>query len=214
MSRLRSIAPAALVAIVAVVAGMLLARALFTREGDAAPALASGTFIDPPRPLPALDFIDDRNQPFGLERLTGRWSLLFFGFTHCPDVCPTTLGLLAETEKLLSDLPETARPQIVLVSVDPKRDTPEHLASYVRFFSPTFTGITAQPQELEEFTRQMGVPVAIRELDDGQYTVDHSAAIFLIGPKGALQALFSPPHTPKLLAEDYRRILESASRGS
>ncbi|HEX7012118.1 MAG TPA: SCO family protein [Steroidobacteraceae bacterium] len=211
MSRFRSIAPATLVAIAAVAAGMLLARTLLPREGNDAPALASGTLINPPRPLPTLDFVDHRGQPFGLERLKGRWSLLFFGFTHCPDVCPTTLSLLAETEKLLADLPEAGRPQVVLVSVDPKRDTPEKLADYVQFFSRTFTGITAEPGVLDEFTRQMGVPVAIRELGEGQYTVDHSAAIFLVGPDGRLQALFSPPHQAKLLAEDYRRIVESAA---
>jgi protein SCO1 len=204
MSRFQSLALAIVVGIVAVAAGMLLSRQLM--PGNAI-ALASGTLLDPARPLPAIDFVDQHGAAFGPERLRSRWSLMFFGFTSCPDICPATLGVLAQVEKLLADLPADRRPQVVLVSVDPKRDTPEQLAAYVKFFSPSFAGITGTQDTVDQFARQMGVPIAITQLDGGGYTVDHSASIFLINPSGEMRALFSTPHTPKLIADDYRAVV-------
>ncbi|HWK51564.1 MAG TPA: SCO family protein [Steroidobacter sp.] len=203
MSRAKSIGLAALVAIVAIAAGMLLSRALLDRSGG--PTLAKATLIEPARPLPPMAFIDQQGQPFGLEQLRGHWSILFFGFTSCPDVCPMTLALLAQVEKKLADLPAEQRPHIVLVSVDPKRDTPERLAQYVKSFSPTFTGITGDA--VQEFALKMGVPVAISEQPGGNYTVDHSAAIFVVDPTGALRALSSTPHEVPIIAEDYRSLV-------
>jgi protein SCO1 len=206
MSRAKSIGLAALVAIVAIAAGMLLSRALLDRSGG--PTLAKATLIDPARPLPPMAFVDQNGQPFGPEQLRGHWSILFFGFTHCPDICPMTLALLAQVEKKLTDLPAEQRPHIVLVSVDARRDTPERLAQYVKSFSPTFTGITAGDQAaVQEFALKMGVPVAISEQPGGNYTVDHSAAIFVIDPNGALRALSSTPHEVPIIAEDYRSIV-------
>jgi protein SCO1 len=211
MTRTRSIALAAAVAIVAIGAGMLLSRSLQNHIGAGAVALASGTLLDPPRPLPAAQLVDQDGAAFGADRLRGQWSLLFFGFTSCPDVCPTTLATLAQTYRQLADLPAAQRPQVVLVSVDAQRDTPQRLAAYVKYFSPDFLGVTAPSQPaIEEFARQMGVVVAITQLPDGNYTVDHSAAIFLVDPQGSLRALFSPPHSAALLAADYRRIATSA----
>jgi protein SCO1 len=208
MSRTQSIALAAVVAIVAVAAGFLLSRA--TLRHDAAPGVATATVLSPPRPLPPLDLVDHDNRAFGNERLRGRWTFMFFGFTSCPDACPTTMTALAQTQKLLAGLPEAQRPQVVLISVDPERDTPERLAAYVKAFDPSFVGVTATRAAVDELARQMGVLVAINKLDGGNYTVDHSAAVFLIDPDGAMRALFSPPHEPKLIAEDYRRIAKSA----
>lgn len=209
MSRAKSIGLAVLVAIVAIAAGLLLSRALLDRSS--APTLAKATLLDPARPLPPMAFVDQDGQPFGLDQLRGHWSILFFGFTFCPDVCPTTLALLAQVEKQLADLPSEQRPQVVLVSVDAKRDTPERLAQYVKSFSPTFTGITAGDQPaVEEFAMKLGVPVAISPLPGDNYTVDHSAAIFIIDPSGALRALSSTPHNVPIIAEDYRSIVAAS----
>ncbi|HEY6643587.1 SCO family protein [Povalibacter sp.] len=209
MSRKQSIAVAAVVAIVAIASGMLLARSILNPRGPVQLGLAQATLLEPARPLPAFSLVDQDNATFDDARLKNRWSLLFFGFTHCPDVCPTTLGVLAQSEKSLADLPEAERPQIVLVSVDPKRDTPAQLASYVKFFSPSFTGVTGSQEDIDAFTRALGVPVAISPLPNGDYTVDHSAAIFLVNPQGQLRALISGPHTATVLADDYRRIVEA-----
>jgi protein SCO1 len=197
------------VAIVAIAGGMLLSRMLLDRTGG--PILAKATLLEPARPLPPMSLVDQDGQPFSPERLRGHWSILFFGFTHCPDVCPTTLALLAQVEKQLADLPAEQRPQIILMSVDPKRDTPEQLARYVKSFSPTFTGVTGGANDgeaaMHEFALKLGVPVAISQLPGGGYTVDHSAAIFIIDPSGSLRALSSTPHNVPIIASDYRSIV-------
>jgi protein SCO1/2 len=212
MTRIRSIALGAAVAIVALGAGLLLSRALHTRTLQA-PALATGTVLTPSRPLPTVAFTDQDGAAFDAARLQGRWTLLFFGFTNCPDVCPATLTLLAQVEKQLADLPAERRPQVVLVSVDPQRDTAEQLAKYVRFFSPTFIGVRAQEAQTDEFTRNLGVPVARTPTRDGGYTVDHSGSIFAIDPTGRLRALFSPPHQAAALAADLRTLTQARTDG-
>lgn len=215
MNRNTSIAVAITIAIVAVIAGMLLSRALLHQaERSASPALATGTLLEPPRPLPAFSLVDHEQRAFDEGRLKDRWTFLFFGFTNCPDVCPTTLRMLASVEKSLADLPEGQRPHVVLVSVDPKRDTPEQLKTYVKYFNPSFVGVTGDEAALDAFTRKLGVPVAITSTGDGGYTVDHSAAIFLIDPHGELRALFSPPHVPATIAADYRRVIGAAEKNN
>lgn len=210
MSRIQSITLATVVAIVAVTAGVLLSRELLQHSAGATPAVATATLFSPPRPLPTLELLDHDNRLFGAERLRGRWSFMFFGFTSCPDICPVTMSALAQTQKLLADLPETLRPQVVLVSVDPQRDTPERLAAYVKSYDPSFIGATAAQSVVDGLARQMGVLVAMRTLEGANYAVDHSAAVFLIDPNGATRALFSPPHAPQAIAEDYRRIAAPA----
>lgn len=195
-----------IVAIVAAAAGVLLSRQMMDSPLSQA-AMTAGTLIQPPRALPNIELIDQDRKPFASSRLQGRWSFLFFGFTNCPDLCPATLTTLAQIEKRLQDLPQEDRPHVVLVSVDPQRDTPEQLKKYVSFFSPSFEGVTGTPESIEAFTRQMGVPVAIQQHDNGAYTVDHSGAIFLIDPQGAMHALFSTPHDVAKIADDYRRIV-------
>jgi protein SCO1 len=209
MSRKQSIAVAAIVAIVAVASGMLLAHALLNPQGATQLGLAKATLLTPPRPLPEFELIDQDGAAFSPARLRGHWSLMFFGFTHCPDVCPTTLGMLAKTRGALANLPAEKQPQVVFVSVDPKRDTPQQLASYVKFFDPSFTGVTGTERSIDEFTRAIGVPVAITPAENGEYSVDHSAAIFLINPEGAMRALFSTPHVATVIADDYRRIVKA-----
>lgn len=210
MSRTQSIALAAVVAIVAVAAGMLSARWLLQRQSTG-PTVATATLLSPPRPLPPLALTDQDNRPFGTDRLRGGWSLLFFGFTRCPDACPVTMSALAQTTKLLADLPEGLRPRVVMISVDPQRDTPELLGAYVKAFDPSFVGATAPKATIDELAQRMGVLVAPRPLDGDDYTVDHTTSVFLVGPDGAFRALFSAPHVPKLIAEDYRRIIAAGA---
>jgi protein SCO1 len=206
MSRTQTIALAALVAIVAVAAGILAGRWWMQRQAGAQLGVATATVLSPPRPLPPVALIDQDNRPFDAARLRGGWSFVFFGFTSCPDACPLTMTALAETNKLLADLPAPLRPRVVMISVDPERDTPERLAGYVKAFDPTFVGVTGTKAAIDELAQRIGVLAAKRPLEGGSYTVDHTTSIFLIDPDGALRALFSAPHTPKLIAEDYRRI--------
>lgn len=211
MSRKKSIALAITLAIVAAVAGMLLSRALMQRaETSDTIALVNGTLLDPARPLPQFELVDQQAHPYTNERLRNQWTFLFFGFTHCPDVCPATLRMLSQVEQSLADMEPGLQPRVTLISVDPKRDTPEQLAKYVSFFDPQFVGVTGSEEALDSFTRQIGVPVAITPTEDGAYTVDHSAAIFLIDPSGSIRALFSPPHSPQTIADDYRRVVKNS----
>jgi protein SCO1 len=196
----------AVIAIVAAAGGMLLARAAL--QGPAPPpALAKATLLTPPKPLPELMLTDQDSRTFARSRLEQRWSLLFFGFTRCPAICPATLTVLAQAERELKDLPPEQRPQIVLVSVDPAHDSAERLKSYISSFNPDFLGGTGSSDAIQQFARSLGVAVTRQPLADGDYTVDHSTAIFLVDPRGALRAVFSTPHSPNVIADDYRRIL-------
>ena len=206
MSRTQTIALAALVAIVAIGAGILSARWVLQRQAGAQMGIATATVLSPPRPLPPLALVDQNSQPFDVARLRGRWSFVFFGFTSCPDVCPVTMTALAATSKQLATLPEQLRPQVVMISVDPERDTPERLADYVKAFDPSFVGATGTKEEIDEFALRMGVAAAKRPIEGGSYSVDHTTSLFLVDPDGALRALFSAPHVPQQIADDYRRI--------
>ena len=203
------IAVAVLVAAMAALAGMWLAR----QASQPPPALEHATVFPEARALPDFLLVDQHGKPFGRRQLAGQWSILFFGFTHCPDVCPGTLATLAAARRALADLPPAEQPAVVLVSVDPGRDTPASLAEYLGFFDPSFTGLSGQPGALELLTRELGVAVIIGEPDaNGSYTVDHTAALFLVDPDGALAAVFGMPHTPEGIAHDYRLILGQSGR--
>jgi protein SCO1/2 len=207
MSRTQSIALAAIVAIVAVTAGIASARWLLRHQAGAQPMTATATLLQPPRPVPPLALVDQANRPFDTQRLRGSWTFVFFGFTSCPDVCPVTMAALAQTRKLLADLPEQMRPQVVMISVDPQRDTPDRLATYLKVFDPSFVGATGTKPAIDELAQRMGVLAATRALDGGEsYTVDHTTSLFLVGPDATVRALFSAPHEPEKIADDYRRI--------
>ena len=172
--------------------------------------LATGTLLSPSRQLPDFSLIDTSGRGFDRSNLHGHWSLMFFGYTHCPDFCPTTLVTLAALNKQLRAEKAAVVPQVIFVSVDAKRDTPEQLAKYVPYFDPQFIGLTAPQQPtVESFARTMGVAVAIQapQGPDGNYTVDHSAQIFVFDPDGKLKAVLSGPFTVDALRGDLRRIV-------
>jgi protein SCO1 len=189
----------------AVLAGA--ATAWFTTGGDESPALAQATLFDAPRPLPDFRLVDHAGRPFDRERLRGRWHFLFFGFTHCPDVCPTTLATLASVRAGLRDLPASDQPGAVFISVDPRRDTPKALARYLPHFDPEFVGVTGDSAAISALARELGVAVMVgAPAEDGGYTVDHTAALFLIDPDGAWTAVFGTPHVGNTIARDFRAI--------
>jgi protein SCO1 len=181
--------------------------ALLWRHSMAPAELLTGTYIAPARALPDFSLIDQQGRAFGPDRLKGRWSLVFFGYTNCPDFCPTTLTTLAGLEKRLRAAGATVRPQVIFVSVDAKRDTPAQLARYVPYFDPEFIGVTAADQAtIESFAAQLGVAVAITPGPDGSYTVDHSGAIFVVDPGGKLAAVLTGPFNAGALQTDFLHI--------
>ena len=178
---------------------------------EARPALEQATLLDSARPLAEFALTDSLGHNYRRDNLRGQWTLMFFGFTNCPDVCPTTLAALADVRRQLKDLPQAELPAVVFVSVDPGRDTPEALGRYVAHFDPQFLGVTGKLEALEVLTRVLGVAVFIGvPEEDGGYTVDHTAAIFLIDPDAALRAVFGGPHTADVIARDYRSIVAAA----
>jgi protein SCO1/2 len=174
--------------------------------------LTTGTFLAPSRELPDFSLIDQQGRVFGSANLRGHWSLLFFGYTNCPDLCPTTLTTLAAMRKRLRAAKASVLPQVIFVSVDAKRDTPAQLAKYVPYFDPEFIGLTAADQpSVEAVAKKLGVSVIIQPASDGNYTVDHSGAILVVNPDGQLTAILSGPFGVEALQADFQRIV--AARG-
>lgn len=188
----------------AALAGAWVARS--TLEPAAQPTLQYGTLLPEPRALPPFMLTDHTGTAFDETRLRGQWGLLFFGFTHCPDVCPTTLALLADVRKRL----DAAAPRVMLVSVDPERDTPAVLASYVTSFDPAFVGVTGTTEAIDEFAAALGVAHRKIPMSADQYMVDHTTAIFVIDPEGRRAAIFSPPFEAAQIAGDLRRLMTGA----
>ena len=170
--------------------------------------LASGTILAPARPLADFSLIDNQGRSFGAANLRGHWSLMFFGYTDCPDYCPTTLTTLAALEKQLRAGKTVAPPQVIFVSVDAKRDTPAQLNQFVPNFDPEFIGLTAASQPaIEALAKKWGVAVNIQYAANGNYIVDHSTEIFVIDPAGNLAAILTGPFTVDALQSDFRRIV-------
>ena len=161
---------------------------------------------DPPA-LPALNLLRDDGTAFHLADLRGKWSLLFFGFTHCPDVCPITLAILAEVHTALKKSPNYAGSgQVIFVSVDPQRDTPAQLAKYVHYFHKDFIGVTAGEAELKPLTRALGVLFMKVTQGGPDYSIDHSAGVFFIDPAGRLVSVLTPPHTVALVIARFNAV--------
>ena len=159
-----------------------------------------------PRPIGAFTLQDHHGRAFTRERLDGAWTFMFFGYTHCPDICPTTLATLRGVEHELAELAPAPR-QHVLVSVDPARDTVEHLAAYVSSFGPAFLGVTGSDRELSGLAREVGAAFFRGEPEeDGSYFVEHTASIMLIDPRGRLIALFGMPHDTALIATRFLEL--------
>lgn len=184
---------------VAILAGAVLLGAaagwlsLGPADGAREAAGIPGLLWPPARELPQFSLTDQAGRPFTRDGFGGRWSLVFFGFTHCPDVCPTTLTTLAQAAATLRA--EAHDYQIVFVSVDPQRDTPARIAEYVHYFDSEFLGLSGPDSQLERLARTVGA-IYVRTPDaDGQYEVDHSASVFIIDPAMRLVGALSPPLT-------------------
>jgi protein SCO1/2 len=189
---------AGLLALACAAAGLWLAREL----DHSPPELVSGTWLPRARSVGPFSLTDDRGSPFNDQRLRGAPTLLFFGFTHCPDVCPTTLATLAEIERA-AVMPHL---RVLFVSVDPARDTPEVLGRYVHAFDPGFTGLTGSEHAIGELAARLGVAYERVELPGGDYTMDHSAALFLLDDTGANVAIFTAPFSAARVIADLRLL--------
>lgn len=174
-------------------------------------ALAALVVLPEPRVLGDFSLVDQHGQPFSIERLRGRWSLLFFGFTYCPDICPSTLYDLQQvSETLAAGGISAAAHQVVFVSVDPERDSPERLGEYVSWFGPDFVGVTGAAEQLAPLAQRIGVAYRVEEHAPGRqdYSVDHSASVFLTDPQGRLHGVFPAPVDAGAMAHDLAALFE------
>lgn len=162
--------------------------------------------FDVPRELSDFSLIDHHGAVFDKQRLQGVWTLVFFGFTHCPDVCPTTLAFLSRFMEQLDGLPEQADTQVVMVTVDPARDDVEQLARYVPYFNPDFIGVGGEFLDIHRFATELNTPFR-KAPDQGEdYQVDHGANVVLINPRGDYQGFFKAPLDLAKLKVTYRSV--------
>jgi len=192
-------------AALAVVAGIWLQLRM---SAPAVPPETNATLLRTARPIGDVRLQDTLGNEFSLQQLKGRWSLVFFGFTHCPDVCPTTLAILGQVARSLENLPQAQQPQLVFITVDPERDVPEVMKGYVEHFDKDMIGLTGELAQVEALAAQLGVAFQKIPLDQGGYSMDHSAAIFMLNPGAELNAIISAPHSVEGIAGDYRKIVE------
>ena len=166
-----------------------------------------GTYLENPRAIKEFALTGIDNKSFSNSSLRGHWTLLFFGFTNCGYVCPTTMAELSKMYHILQDKKVTNLPQIVMVSIDPQRDSIEKLNHYVTSFQPSFYGASGEEKIIKSMTHEMGVAyikvVDKNNPDSQNYDMQHSGAIMLFNPKGELNAFFTTPHHADLLAKDY-----------
>lgn len=182
--------------------------------------LKNGSLLPSPMSLTEFNLIDDSGKSFTNQNLEGHWNLLFFGFTHCQMLCPTTLAELNKAYQLLSKSwleknglskgvseKENSLPQIVFISVDPERDTPKKIQKYLKQFNHKFVGVTGTSEQIAEFTKQTGIAyLKATKSNDKDYDIDHSGTILVINPKGEWVAVFNAPHQGEIMANDFVRI--------
>ena len=161
--------------------------------------------LDKPRIFSDFELQDHRGELFNIARMQDVWTIVFFGFTHCPDICPTTLAMLNDTYSKLKDS-EKERLQVVMISLDPERDTVEKLAEYVPYFNPEFIGVTGNKHLSRRVTAELNVAYNQVPLSGDDYTVDHSTQLILINPKGHYHGFFKAPHTEITMRSTWRSI--------
>ena len=185
-------------ALCAALAGFLLAAQVDSSQ----PVLASGTWLPQPRPIAEFHLIDSHGRPFTRAAFLGHPTLVYFGFTHCPDECPDTLAALARVKK------ETSLPglQVLFVTVDPERDTPAVLAAYLRHFDPSFVGVTGDPAGIRQLAGSLGIAINRINLPGGGYDFEHTMAILLFDSRAREVGVFTPPFDARQLARSLRHV--------
>ena len=176
--------------------------------------LAQATLLpDGFRSIPAIELRDHNNTGIDAGFFHNRWTLAFFGYTSCPDICPVSMSVLSEARKHIQAAGEPATPQVVFVSVDPDRDLPDTLKAYVEFFDADAVGVTGDRDNIDRLTKALGIVYKLADdaTSNPAYLVDHSASFVLIDPTGSLTAILSAPHDAETIARDYLKIVKARS---
>jgi len=200
---------------IVVVALVVLVAAMFLLpRGQRGAPPQTATVLPEPRALADVPLVDDSGNPTHLAALSGNFTLLFFGFTNCPDVCPLTLKVLADARAEIVRRAPRLAPRVVFVSVDPNRDTPERIAAYLDAFDPEFAGVTAADDDLQPLLDALGVAVERHMHGGANYNVVHNSAIYVLDPNAEWIAVSTAPHDPKVIASDYLRIRQRYRAGA
>jgi protein SCO1/2 len=189
------------------VIALVAAPALVACGSNEAPETAVATVLDAPRELPRVAMVDKHGEPFTLDELAGKPALVFFGFTHCPDICPLTLAVLAEALRSLRA--EELAPAVLFVSVDPARDVPARIKAYVETFDADFQGATADEATLAPLITALGV--SVHKVQDGAaaYNVVHNGTVYVLDAAGRWTAIFGgSAHRAEDIVGDYRALRE------
>lgn len=197
--------------IVCVIAGAFSYRYFSAPEADPLDAykiteMESGFIYPQPQVLNDFELVDQDEQAFTKDSLKSRWTFVYSGFTNCPDICPTTLAELKKTYKILSDKGIADKVTVVLVSVDPGRDTPEKLKQYIHYFNPDFKAATGTEEALLGFTKQINVvytPITDEDKANKNYNVDHSSQVVLLNPDADMVAVFTSPQKGEVMGQDF-----------
>lgn len=193
----------------AVAAGWWAGAVTRTVERASTPEIA-GVVYPQPAALDEFGLVDHHGRRFDLKRLKGWWTFALIGYTHCPDVCPTTLIELGKTQRMLSADGLNEGVRYVFVSVDPARDPPERLREYVGYFHEDILGATGSDHAIADFAAQLNLAYFVAREDeaDRDYPVSHSSSVALIDPQGRYHAVFTPPLDAQRVEEGFRKILK------
>lgn len=194
-----------IIAIAAIAVGFL--AQLSSSPDENAPEFEKTILLPQPKPLTMVPFKSHLDQPFNATDWLGRWSIVFYGFTNCPDVCPTTMQTLKQVKAELVAAGVWQNYRVIMVSVDPQRDTTERLAQYVPFFDSEFIGLRAESGATTEFAKQMGILfISGEDSGDANYDVDHSASIILIDPDARYAGVMTAPHKAETMVGDLIKL--------
>ena len=199
------------VALAAMLAGVWLAAS--DRESVSQARLLPDrvmTLFPEPKPLTAFALTDHQNRVFDLASLKGKWSFLFFGFTHCPDICPTTLAELARVrDNIAKNMDGVEAIEFVFISVDPNRDTASKLKQYVDYFDATFLGVTGDKAQIGNLAGQLGAAYQVAFTPGTEnYPVYHAVSVFLVDPQARYHALFTPPLDAEIVSRRFKVLRE------
>lgn len=199
--------PIVILALLALVGGYYAGN-MFKHEAPP-PVLAS--VLEPPKEIRPFELTGGDGENFTLENFKGQWTLVYFGYTYCPDICPTTLTDIARVYNRLADRPEiTEELKTLLISVDPARDTPERLQDYVTFFRDDYLAATGDKEAIDQIAKDFSAYYKIHEPDEnGNYPVDHSSIVSLVNPDGRIRAIFINVAESPQVASDLAGIIGS-----
>lgn len=196
--------------VIALIVGMVVARVIRSPSISPQQMMQMGAVIrQEQKTLADFSLTDHRGETFDNSRLVGQWSLVFFGYTYCPDICPTTMALLNQLDEKMHGSEVDGQIQYILASVDPERDTPEQLAGYLGHFNPDFVGLTGEVETVYHFAMDLNSIFAKVPMDDeGNYLMDHSGNIIIINPAGKFHGFLRSPHTVANMNLAMRTIMD------